>query len=205
MLRLFITDDHEIFVESLSMLLSGIEGIEVVGTAQNGLETLKKIEDEAIDIDAEDLIKEIRKNYPDLKIIYLTLLRGTRYVHKLQKYNIQGYVLKNAPVEELIAAINTVAEGKTYFSREIDIAGHEEDHKSTIIVNESKVDEILTRREIEVLKMVCHEYSSADIAAKLFLSVSTVDTHRKNIMIKLGVNNTVGLVKYALSNNLINN
>lgn len=215
MLRLFITDDHEIFVKGLAKLLVFEQGFTMVGYALSGQELLEKLPVTAIDVllldvqlpdmDAEDLIKAIRRNYPDLKIIYLTLLRGTRYVHKLQKYHIQGYILKNAPVEELISAIHIVAQGKTYFSKEIDIAGHEEDHKSTIIVDESKVEEILTKREIEVLKMVCHEYSSADIAAKLFLSVSTVDTHRKNIMIKLGVNNTVGLVKYALSNNLINN
>ncbi len=77
------------------------------------------------------------------------------------------------------------------------------DFRSTITVDESKVDQILSKREVEILKLVCKEYSNTDIAEKLFLSVSTVETHPKNLIAKLGVHNTVGLVKFALKNNLI--
>jgi DNA-binding NarL/FixJ family response regulator len=130
-------------------------------------------------------------------------MRGTRYIHKLSKHNIQGYILKNAPMQELLDALEKVHAGGTYFSKEINIDSGQEDFRSTITIEDKRVDEILSRRELEVLKLICREYSNAEIAEKLFLSVSTVETHRKNLISKLGVNNTVGLVKFALKHKLI--
>ncbi|RYF93634.1 MAG: response regulator transcription factor, partial [Chitinophagaceae bacterium] len=155
------------------------------------------------DINEEDLIKEIRIIRPDLKIIYLTMMRGTRFIHKLSKHGIQGYVLKNASIGELKTAIIAVAGGGEYYSKEINIADAEQDFRFTITLDDRKVDEILSKREIEILTLICKEFSNADIAARLFLSISTVETHRKNLIAKLGVNNTVGLVKFALKNKLI--
>ena len=155
------------------------------------------------EISAEELLQKIKDDFPNQKIIYLTLLRGTRMIQKLQKFGIQGYVLKNAPTEELLNGIKAVADGQTYFSKEIDYMNNDDDLKNTLTFPDNKVEDILSPREIEILKLVCEEMSSSEIAAKLFLSVSTVDTHRKNILIKLGVNNTVGLVKYALKHQLL--
>jgi DNA-binding NarL/FixJ family response regulator len=213
MIRVFITDDHEIYLEGLSLLLGKQEGIEVIGTATSGKELLEQIRDLKADIllldvylpdlGEEEIVQQIRAARPDLRIIYLTLLRGTRYVHKLSKYNIQGYVLKNASLEELLQALRTVQEGGTFFSKDIHIGDRDEDFRNTITIEDKQIDEILSRRELEVLRLICKEYSNAEIADKLFLSVSTVETHRKNLIAKLGVNNTVGLVKFALRNNLI--
>lgn len=213
MIRVFITDDHEMYLEGLALLLGKQEGIEVVGTATSGRALLDQIQDLQTDIllldvylpdvTEEELLQQIRALRSDLKIIYLTLLRGTRYVHKLTRHNIQGYVLKNAALEELITAIRAVQEGKSYFSKDIHIGDREEDFRNTITIEGKHIDEILSRRELEVLKMICREYSNAEIAEKLFLSVSTVETHRKNLIAKLGVNNTVGLVKFAIRHKLI--
>jgi DNA-binding NarL/FixJ family response regulator len=212
MMNLFITEDQEMYLEGLTLLLRRKNDISITGTAANGNELLARLpslHDDILlldvhlpDMDEETLLKEIRAVNPSQKIIYLTLMRGTRFIHKLMKHSIQGYVLKNAPLEELYEAIKIVYEGGTYFSKEIDIIS-DNDFRSTITVDESKVNQILSKREIEVLKLVCKEYSNSDIAEKLFLSVSTVETHRKNLIAKLGVHNTVGLVKYALKNNLI--
>ncbi len=213
MTRVFITDDHEMYLEGLSLLLQKQPSVEVTGISSSGsglLDKLNNLTAEDIllldvnlpDTDEEELIKKIREIRPKQKVIYLTLMRGTRYVHKLLKYNVQGYVLKNASVEELVTAIKTVAEGGTWFSKEIDVMS-DDDFRNTLTIEDKKVDEILSRREIEVLKLVCKEYSNAEIAQRLFLSVSTVETHRKNLIAKLGVHNTVGLVKFALRNNLI--
>jgi DNA-binding NarL/FixJ family response regulator len=155
------------------------------------------------DMPEEEILQQIRADHPDLRIIYLTLLRGTRYVHKLAKYNIQGYILKNASLDELLGALRSVQNGGTYFSKDIHIGDRDEDFRHTITIEDRQIDEILSRRELEVLRLICKEYSNAEIAGKLFLSVSTVETHRKNLIAKLGVNNTVGLVKFALRNNLI--
>jgi DNA-binding NarL/FixJ family response regulator len=213
MIRVFITDDHEIYLEGLALLLGKQDGIEVIGTATSGKELLDQVQNLQTDVllldvylpdlGEEEILQQIRAMRPELRIIYLTLLRGTRYIHKLSKYNIQGYVLKNASLDELLLALKTVQDGGSYFSKDIHIGDRDEDFRNTITIEDKQIDEILSRRELEVLRLICKEYSNAEIADKLFLSVSTVETHRKNLIAKLGVNNTVGLVKFALRNNLI--
>jgi len=213
MIRVFITDDHEIYLEGLALLLGKQDGIEVIGTATTGKELLDQVQQLQTDVllldvylpdlGEEEILQQIRAVRPELRIIYLTLLRGTRYIHKLSKYNIQGYVLKNASLDELLLALKTVQDGGSYFSKDIHIGDRDEDFRNTITIEDKQIDEILSRRELEVLRLICKEYSNAEIADKLFLSVSTVETHRKNLIAKLGVNNTVGLVKFALRNNLI--
>jgi two-component system response regulator NreC len=213
MIRVFITDDHEIYLEGLALLLGKQDGIEVIGTATSGKELLDQVQNLQADIllldvylpdlGEEEILQQIRAVRPELRIIYLTLLRGTRYIHKLSKYNIQGYVLKNASLDELLTAMKIVQEGGSFFSKDIHIGDRDEDFRNTITIEDKQIDEILSRRELEVLRLICKEYSNAEIADKLFLSVSTVETHRKNLIAKLGVNNTVGLVKFALRNNLI--
>lgn len=212
MIRIFIIEDHEMYLEGLSLLLKKQEGIIVTGVASTAgrlLEDLPALDADILlldvhlpDMGEEELLKKIRAIKPSQKIIYLTLMRGTRYVHKLIRHHIQGYILKNAPLEELIQAIRTVHEGGNYFSKEIDILS-ENDFRATLTVGEKKAGEILSKREVEILTLICKEFSNAEIAEKLFLSVSTIETHRKNIISKLGVNNTVGLVRFALKNKLI--
>lgn len=213
MTRVYIVDDHEMYLEGLSLLLAKQPSIAVTGTSQLGRQLLQELTSLSTkdillldvnlpDMEEDDLLKEIRRVRPQQKILYLTLLRGTRYVHKLSKYQIQGYILKNASLEELVLAINTIAAGGTYFSKEIDIMASGS-FRNTLTIEDRKVEEILSKREIEVLKLVCREFSNAEIASQLFLSISTIETHRKNLIAKLGVQNTVGLVKFALRNNLI--
>ena len=213
MIRVFIIDDHEMYLEGLALLLNKQEDVEVIGTATSGRQLLDRIKEGLNadillldvylpDMPEEEILQQIRASHPDLRIIYLTLLRGTRYVHKLAKYNIQGYVLKNASLDELLGALRSVQNGGNYFSKDIHIGDRDEDFRHTITIEDKQIDEILSRRELEVLRLICKEYSNAEIAGKLFLSVSTVETHRKNLIAKLGVNNTVGLVKFALRNNL---
>jgi len=213
MIKVFVTDDHELYLEGLCLLLKKQEGIEVVGSCLNAQDLLNKLSTLQLDIllldvhlpdmEEEELLKKIRLIKPDLKVLYLTMMRGTRYIHKLMKYGLQGYLLKNAGIEELKSAIQTVAGGGTYYSKEINIMDVNNDFRNTITIDDKQVDEILSKREIEILKLICKEYSNAEIADKLFLSISTVETHRKNLISKLGVNNTVGLVKFAIKNKLI--
>jgi two-component system response regulator NreC len=212
MINLFIIEDHEMYMEGLALLLKKQPGINVAATAANGAMLLEKLpvtEADILlldvhlpDINEEELIKKIRALKPAQKIIYLSLMRGTRYVHKLLRYNIQGYVLKNAPFEELLSTIHEVYNGGTHFSKDIDVLG-DNDFRATLTLEERKAGDILSKREIEILTLICREFSNGEIAEKLFLSISTIETHRKNIIAKLGVNNTVGLVRFALKNKLI--
>lgn len=213
MIKVFVTDDHELYLEGLCLLLNRQEGVEVVGSSLTGTElltVLPSIQADVLlldvhlpDIEEAELLKSIRQLKPSIKVLYLTMMRGTRYIHKLMKYGIQGYLLKNAGIEELKTALKAVANGGTYFSKQINITDAESDFRNTITIDDNLVGEVLSKREIEILKLICKEFSNAEIAKKLFLSVSTVETHRKNLIAKLGVNNTVGLVKFAIKNNLI--
>jgi two-component system, NarL family, response regulator NreC len=212
MISVFLVDDHEMYLEGLALLLKKQLLIDVIGTAQSGNELLSVLptlqadilllDVQLSDMNEETLLKEIKAIRPTQKIIYLSLMRGTRFIHKLTKYKIQGYVLKNAATAELLEAINVVHNGGSYFSKEIDILTSN-DFRNTITIEDKRIEDILSKREIEVLKMVCKEYSNIAISEQLFLSVSTVETHRKNLIAKLGVNNTVGLVKFAIKNKLI--
>ncbi|MFM9910086.1 MAG: response regulator [Chitinophagaceae bacterium] len=213
MIKIFVTDDHELYLEGLCLLLEKQDDITVIGsslTAQELLVNLTNLDIDVLlldvhlpDIEEAELLQEIRRLKPSSKVLYLTMMRGTRYVHKLMKYGVQGYLLKSAGIDELLMAIKAVASGATYYSKEINITGMDGDFRSTITIDDKHINEILSKREIEILKFICKEYSNAAIAEKLFLSVSTVETHRKNLIAKLGVNNTVGLVKFAIKNNLI--
>ncbi|MFN3849536.1 MAG: response regulator [Spirosomataceae bacterium] len=208
--RIVILDDHEIFLKGLEKLLSNQPSLQLVATFQDGqslLSALPSLEADILildlqvpDISAEDLFQKIKGINAQIPILYLTMMRGSRIQHRIEKMGANGYILKDASVEDLLKAIETVSTGKTYF---LEDSESKEDEKNTVTFAQSKVHELLSKREIEILKLVCAEYSSAEIGEKLFLSTGTVDTHRRNILVKLGVNNTVGLVKFALQNGLI--
>jgi DNA-binding NarL/FixJ family response regulator len=207
-----IVEDHELYLEGICLLLEK-HGIHIAFTASNGQSTLEKLKTHAPDVlicdihlpdlEPETLLMKIRDMHPQLPVLYLTLMRGTRHLHKLLRQSIQGYVLKNAPVQVLLEALDTIHKGGTYFSKEIGNLTDTDEFRNTVTVPENKVETILTKREIEILQLICRENTNQQIAEQLFLSVGTVDTHRKNIIQKLGVNNTVGLVRYAYKQGLI--
>ncbi|MCU0447230.1 MAG: response regulator transcription factor [Microscillaceae bacterium] len=209
MIKIAIVDDHEIFLKGLEGVLLQNADYQVVSTFLNGgsLLTSLPLNDVDIllldlqlpDIEPEELLTKIREKQPNLRIIYLTLVRGNRYFNKLSEIGFEGYLLKDSPIEILKEAINSVHEGKPFFG---DRYSHK-DEINTVTFPENKALSILSSREIEVLKLIAQEYSSSQIAEKLFVSVSTIDSHRKNIMIKLGVDNIVGLVKLAVQHKLI--
>ena len=213
MIKIYLLEDQELYLEGLVLLLKKNKNVQVVGYSlyiAEFLEQLPTLEADILLLDvhmpgmeAEEVLSRIRQSHPQQKIIYLTMMRGSRTIHKLQKHGYQGYLLKNASMNELVNAIEIVYKGGQYFTSELENTDHHvlPDYRNTITVNEPK--NILSDRETEVLKLVCQEYSNAEIAKKLYLSVGTVDTHRKNIIQKLGVNNTVGLVKFALQHNLL--
>lgn len=207
-----IVEDHELYLEGICLLLEK-NGIQIGFTASNGHSTLDKLKtivpDVLIcdihlpDMEPEALLGKIREMHPQLPVLYLTLMRGTRHLHKLLRQTIQGYVLKNAPVQVLLEALETIYKGGTYFSKEIGSLTDSDEFRNTVTIPENRVETILSKREIEILQLICRENTNQQIAEQLFLSVGTVDTHRKNIIHKLGVNNTVGLVRYAYKQGLI--
>jgi two-component system, NarL family, nitrate/nitrite response regulator NarL len=205
-IKIFITDDHEIFVESLSMLLSSIEGIEIIGTAYSASETLKKIEDEDIDIlicdymmpqmDGVELAYRLREKHPKINILMLTSREDTEGIRNAIQAGVKGFISKKTNKSELQKAIKALSNGLTFYSQDIVQAMLNGATNKREVVN----IEVLSSREIEILKLIAEELSGVQIAERLNISHHTVETHRKSLFRKLGVNSTYALIKYALQN-----
>lgn len=203
-IKLAIVDDHKLIVEGLQTLLKQEKSIEWIGqayTAQACLAFLKLQTPDIIlmdismpDKDGIALCKEVTERYPAVKIIALSTFNQQSFVDQMLKNGARGYLLKNAEREEIMEAINTVMNGNTYLS--LEIATNLRNGKSTSIP-------ILTRREQEILQQIAEGLTNLQIATKLFISVTTVDTHRKSLLLKTGANNTASLVKFAFQHNFL--
>ncbi len=211
-IKIFIADDHAIFRDGLRTLLSNISGLEVLEEAANGLEMLKKLETCQPDIiltdismpemDGIEATEKALERFPDLKIIALTSYTDHIYYYKMIKAGVQGFVLKKAGKEELEEAIHLVMEGKNFFPQDIlRNLVFSLSHKDSIALQEKQVS--LSKREIEVLELLCQGYTNKEIAEKLHLSHKTVDNHRTNLLSKTGTRNTAHLVMFAIKNHFI--
>ena len=211
MIKLLIADDHQMFIDGIKALLKNEKDIKVVGEALNGEEVLSILVKEKADIvlldinmpkmDGIETTREIRKRFPAVKVIILTMHNKNEFIAGLANEGAAGYVLKNTGKRELIDAIQSVHEGKTFFSKEVTETIMQNLYKKP---SEQKIESAqLTAREKDVLKLIAHEFSTKEIADKLFISTNTVETHRKNLMSKLNTKNIAGLVKFALQTGLI--
>lgn len=196
--RIFIVDDHYMIIEGIRSLLQNEKEFEWMGHAMNatscmGFLQLHKpniilLDINLPDINGIDLCKEIKAKYPKIQIIGLSSFNQQSYINKLMESGASGYVLKNATREELIDAIETVMEGEKYLSEEAALI---------IKKNEGSKIPIITRREKEVLLLISEGLTNNEIATKLFISSTTVDTHRKNLLSKFEAKNTATLIKKA--------
>ena len=208
--KIAITDDHVLILDGIESMLSKTEEIQVVGKYQTAVQTLRHIQKDnpdvllldinLPDIDGIELCKKLHKEYPDLKIIALTNLEEVSFVKKMMSIGASGYLLKNMQKTELINALKVVLSGEQYLQKNIEkkllnrALGKQD--KSVFIPK-------LTRREQEVLEAIAEELTTQEISEKLFISVKTVETHRMNLMGKLGARNSVGIIKNALEKGLI--
>ncbi len=203
--KLFIADDHYMVIEGIRSLLQNEMNIEWMGHAMNAgscLSFLKQQQPDVILMDINlpdksgiDLCKEVKETYPFVFIIGLSTFNQYSFIQKMMDNGASGYVLKNATQEELMEAINAVVKGKTYLSDESGHVLRSADNNNAVPV--------LTRREKEVLELIAEGMTNAEIAGRLFISPTTVDTHRKNILAKLEAKNTAQLIKIAISCQLI--
>jgi DNA-binding NarL/FixJ family response regulator len=210
MIKIIIADDHQIVVDGLKSILNQLTDYKVITTASNGKELLKSLEIVEPDIVLLDIdmpvlngietLKEIKKHYPGIKTIILTMHEEKSLVKKMTDLGANGFLFKNSDIEELIIAMESVMNGIPYFSVSL---RNELINNDLIGNNESNIDSkksLLTEREIEIIKLIVEGLSNKEIADKLFISPRTVDTHRTNLMKKLEVNNVAGLVRYAIRN-----
>jgi len=202
-IRVLIADDHRVLLDGLVMMLKNVEQIELVSTASNGEEVLVKMSSYYVDvlmidiqmpiIDGYETAKIVLEKFPDTKVLILSMHSERIYIEKMYTLGVNGYLLKTAGKSEIIEAIEKVYQGRKYFSQDVTMAILENSkNQSKIVSNE------LTKREKEIILLIANGLTNSEIAAKLFLSSDTIKTHRKNMMRKLDISNTAGLVKYAI-------
>ncbi|CAM1343165.1 response regulator [Tenacibaculum amylolyticum] len=209
-IRLLIADDHVLFLEGIKKLLQTNPKFEVVETVTNGIALLEALKKKTVDIvildlsmpemDGIEACKHMRNKFPDIKILILSTHSHLQLVVRLIKYGVSGYLLKNIVQEELFLALEEIYKGNTYFSKEIQEKKEDNDRK--IRIHKNSITE-LSRREKEILLLIVAENTTQEIADKIFISTNTVNTHRRNLLSKLNVKNTAGLVKYAYENGLV--
>jgi two-component system, NarL family, response regulator NreC len=211
--RIVLADDHTILREGLRALLTAEDEIVVVGEAQDGREAVRCVERLEPDLLLMDLsmprmsgmdaIREIKKRYPDTRIIALTVHKTEEYLLTTLQAGADGYVLKDATHDELVMAIRTVMAGKSYLSPDVS----EKVIEGYLVGKESSRSlsawETLSQREREVLKLIAEGYKNKEIAEDLCISLKTVEKHRANLMKKLDLHNAAALTVYAVEKGLV--
>jgi len=213
-LRIVLAEDHTILREGLRALLSADPAFEIIGEAPDGREAVRcveKLEPDLLLMDLSmprmsgmDAIREIKKRYPEIKIIALTVHKTEEYLLTTLQAGADGYVLKDATHEELVLAIKNVMGGKSYLSPGVSekvIEGYLEGKESNRSLSSW---ETLSQREREVLKLIAEGYKNKEIAEDLCISLKTVEKHRANLMKKLDLHNAAALTVYAVQKGLVN-
>jgi len=213
-LRIVLAEDHTILREGLRALLSADPAFEIIGEAPDGREAVRcveKLEPDLLLIDLSmprmsgmDAIREIKKRYPEIKIIALTVHKTEEYLLTTLQAGADGYVLKDATHDELVLAIKNVMGGKSYLSPGVSekvIEGYLEGKENYRSLSPR---ETLSQREREVLKLIAEGYKNKEIAEDLCISLKTVEKHRANLMKKLDLHNAAALTVYAMQKGLVN-
>ena len=214
MIQLLLTDDHIVVTEGIKLLLSDIPDIQCVAEARNGQQALELLDKGNIDVALMDIempvmdgikcTEMISQRFPQVKVIAISIYADYPHVQSMIKAGAKGYLLKNCGKQELEQSIRKVHAGGTFFSDDLTetlLAGMH--GKFVKKEGASHFLPTLSRREKEILKLIVDEATTTEIAEKLFISAGTVETHRHNMMNKLGVRNTAGLVRVALTHGLL--
>lgn len=207
--NILIADDHQMFIDGLKSLLRKEKRFNIVDEKLDGLSALGRIKQGEIDLlitdlsmpgmSGADLVKTVKGEFPNVKILVLSMHCDTEVVTDILLNEAEGYILKNTGKQEFIEALNKISNGGTHYSSEV-LQKMMERVKKQKTIKDELIN--LTERELEIIKLICQEFSSQEIADKLFISRRTVDTHRQNIIEKTQVKTIVGLIKYAIRNNL---
>ncbi len=211
--RVFIAEDHAVLRQGLRSLLDATGDFEVIGEAEDGADAIHGIATTNPDLvlldlsmpkmDGISVIKDLKRRYPDIKILVLTMFKTEEYVLEVFHSGAEGYCLKSSSYDELLMGIRAVLSGKRFISPEISdkvLEGYLEGRKT---VKEKSSWDTLTQREREVLKLVGEGYKNKEIGDYLCISVKTVEKHRANIMQKLDLHTASALTAYAVEKGLV--
>ncbi|WP_123040276.1 response regulator [Cohnella candidum] len=215
MVRIMVVDDHAVVRSGLMNLLHGKHGLEVVGEAADGDEALAKAEELKPDVVLMDLSMphgkdgltatgELKKQLPDTSVLILTMHDDEEYLFRAIHAGASGYILKSAPHEELLTAIQYVAAGNAYLYPSATKRLMSDYLDKIKNGDNAGTFESLSEREKEILAKVAQGYSNKEIAEQLIISVKTVESHKSNLMDKLDLKTRPDLVKYAMKKGLLN-
>jgi len=199
MIRLALADDHQSIIDGIQLLVEYRDNFEFVGTANDGEALLKLVERKRPNmvitdlrmpkLDGIEVTKAIKKEYPEIKVIALSMFDQQDAVKQMTDAGVSGYVLKNSSLEHLLEAIEKVHQGEPFFDIQVE--------KNA--VSSYNCDNVLTNRQEQILQLIAQGKTTREIADELFIGVYTVDTHRKNMMRLLGLKGKGELLRYAIN------
>lgn len=211
-IKVLLADDHKIFRDGVRSILEKEKDIEVVDEAADGKEVIQKINEFPVDVlvldidigepNGIEITELVSKSHPDVKILILSMMGLHDFVIQALEKGAIGFLLKNTGKDEVLTAIRSVSKGDSYFSKEVSAILIEQLNRPSKLRTKN-ADIPISPREIEVLRLIALEFSNSEIAEKLFISIRTVDTHRRNLLEKLNAKNTAGLVRFAIKKGLV--
>lgn len=214
-IKIHLADDHLVLIDGLTNLLTTVPDFEIVGSSSNGLTILDEVTANNAQIlildlsmpekDGIEVLKEFQQKGFPCKVIILSSYDDLKIIKEVMNLGASGYLTKKCAGENIIEAVDAVYQGQEYFCNSVreKIFNTFTENNPKLNKNNFPENSILTSRELEIVTLISLEYSGKEISEQLFISTNTVETHRKNIMKKLQTKNTIGLVKYAIKNNLI--
>jgi DNA-binding NarL/FixJ family response regulator len=205
MIKVFIIDDHQMIIEGIHTLLEGEAGIEWMGFAKLPSELMNVLKTRQPDVllmdinlpqkSGLDLCREVKEKYPAIYIVGLSTSDQVSVIRKMRENGASGFLLKDATKQEIITALHEVSRGNEYVSFSVAEALKKRTPNDQLPV--------LTKREKEILELIAEGHTNHEIADRLFLNSTTIDSHRKNMLTKFNVKNTAALIKIAMTNHLI--
>lgn len=209
-IKVLVADDHQLFVDGVKLILKKHPDVQVVAEAADGASLLKQLKETVIDLvitdlsmpgmKGIDLVKTIKQQYPQVKLLVVTMHNEQEIINEILQAEAEGYILKNSGKAEMLEAVSNLINGKTHYDQEVlhQLIQNIKKEKRPVIKAKP-----LTERELQILALIVKELTSKEIAEQLGISKQTVDTHRLHIMEKTGAQTLVGLIKYALSSSIV--
>lgn len=211
--KIILVDDHQIILDGLRVLFSSFENVEVAAMFKDSRHVMSYLQLHEVDVlvadlhmphlSGIDLALQVRSVFPQLKIVLLTMAEDFVHIRDAVKVGVDGYILKRTNAQELEKALQTILAGKRYYSDEVVAELSQPTSLTSKSEPSSGLLQHLTRREVEILTLIAEELTTAEIANKLYISVPTVEFHRRSLMIKLNAKNSASLVKYAIKYGLV--
>ena len=214
-IKVFLADDHQVLIDGMKALLKTSKLFDVVGFSLNGVNLIKNVKDSGADILVMDIntpikngievLKEMKGVPNTFKILILSSYDDLKLVREVMKNGAHGYLTKQCAGENIIEALQEVYHGQEYFCKTIreKICETFSNNYQHPVLLEFQKDVLLTERELEIVRLITMELNGKEIAQALYISTNTVETHRRNLMKKLNVKTSIGLAKFALKNNLL--